>query len=179
MIHSLVMLCSFAAGIDSSIQLDREKREKSLLVTLQDEAIWNDKSRKKELLGCLEKVRSLRAYSCIPALIKHLKYSPIPREESFRLMTAEMAFPVYDVLPALGLPAVQPILDHLRLTDPRAAGEDGHRILLLTCCLLKIYDQAGCGKELAKERIRLEIQKVGDKQAGFLTQALENRWLNE
>lgn len=178
---AFIAVCLFVIAADASNVSERDKREKALFLALQGEGIWKDHSRTEELERRLQEAKAMRAASCIPVLIKHLTVCPSFRKYPFmRLMTSAQAFPAYDALREMGLPAVQPVLDQLKMTDPNDSKDNqGQRHQILIGCLIYVYGQAGCGKELAKERIRLEIRKVGEKQAGFLVQALDYRWLNE
>lgn len=161
---------------------NKDDKAKRILLTLQDERIWSDKERTKELLGVLEQVKTLQPRSCIPVLLKHIDHTPY---RIVRLMPLEMWIPAYGALSTFGLSAVQPLLDELRIEKPgdRVAGQEllGSviRRTLTVSSLIALYDAGGHGRELAKARIELEAAKYPGEEGHFLRQALEDRWLRK
>jgi len=179
----LFSLAAFCFLVNADAGANTGGAERKLLEILHDERNWVDPSKEKGLLLVLEGAKLLRAKSCISVLLKHLTYSPPSLAGSISLVPVNMWYPVYDTLPAIGLPAVQPLLDELRITDPvvrfgdKNLGENERKHTLIISCLIKIYDQGGHGRELTRARIELEIKKYPAKEVEFLESALETKWL--
>jgi hypothetical protein len=79
-----------------------------------------------------------------------------------------MRYPCYDVLPALGLAAVQSLLDEYK----RIEGDKKVRNVALTRAiiiwsLIDIYNQGGQGKSMVKLRLELEAKKSPGDAALF------------
>jgi hypothetical protein len=76
-------------------------------------------------------------------------------------------FPVFDVLKAIGLPAVPALVRELKEAD-------NSEQLLITRCLVEIYDQGSCEKQLARQRIELESKNANGVQKERLLKVLNH-----
>ena len=176
-----ISLAAFCVLVNAAAGAETGGAERRLLELLQEARNWNDPSKQKGLLLVLEGAKLLQAKSCIPVLLDHIDYSP----GYISLVTSEMRWPVCYTLSAIGLPAVQPLLDELRIEKPgdRVAGQEllGSviRRTLTVSSLIALYDAGGHGRELAKARIELEAAKYPGEEGHFLRQALEDRWLRK
>ncbi|MBY0526605.1 MAG: hypothetical protein K2R98_24630 [Gemmataceae bacterium] len=153
------------------------KREQIVLTRLKEDATWND-ANKVELVRMLQFVKDSRSGSFAPVLVKHLDYSPYTSLD--RTMPARIRYPAYGALEAIGLPAVQVLLDELKTVDPEEPKGRGRRLHnLIVYCLADIYNAGGYGRILAKQRIDLEIENTPEKDRALLKEAAKHSWLTE
>jgi len=170
-----------------------EEMTARLLARLQEETIWKEESRKTELLESLALARTLRAEALVPPLLEHITYMPVYKPLDIAELTQHMPksgdlYPAWASLIAIGPPAVQPILEEMKRTDPSAPVDLRHPTMrgqemlehkrrpgFLARCLRDVYYTGGHGAELAKLRLQLEIEKSSGQAKVFLTKYLDHQ----
>jgi len=157
-----------------------DSKGNAVLVKLQDEKLWTEGARTKELLQNLSAAKSMRTSLLAPVLARHIAYTPFD-PPPISLTTTEILHPAYGILVTTGLPAVQAILDQLKVTDYKEQiKEDGPRKhCLLVFSLIDIYNQGGRGSEMARRRIQLELDVTPEKGRDSLLEALKHSQLKE
>jgi hypothetical protein len=140
-----------------------------LCAKLADEKLWSEPENEKELLACLKAARVFPDPKLVAMLAPRIAYSPYTVMEP--LKPIEDLAPVYGVLLNIGLPALPAAVERLKHVDP-----DSDDARLLTRLLVKVYDQAGFGKDIAIQRLELELSRTkAGKERANLQGAL--KWL--
>lgn len=152
-----------------------EEAQTQVLTKLQDEETWTNPKNKKVLLDSLESANKLGSAQLAPILLKHVDYSPLKPSEITDMTTKGMQYPAYRALKAIGISAVQPILDEMKLIrlDDKPKGNARLRLALLATCLFEIYAEGGSGRDLAIKRMELEAQTTLEKDRKALLEAIK------
>jgi hypothetical protein len=146
-----------------------EAQKKSILKVLEDEELWKAKkgASKVKLLDYIEAAAVLRDESFIPALVEHIDYDPWGPTRTLERLSEGL--PTRNALVKIGLAAVPHLLKVIK-SKGRDNPEGGFYGAVL--CLADIYAEGGCGPEMAKHRVELEMKKASDKEKRFLKEAL-------
>jgi hypothetical protein len=161
-----------------------------MLSVLRDDSVWEDASRQKDVIAHVQALARLRAMAAVSILVKHIDYSPDNFQDvvvETHPRPTEVRFPVLAALRSIGLPAVQAILDEMKVTDPsppsvtdadaRKASEEGARLAKiarrawkLPIALAMIYAQGegGHASQLVRARYEMELQKATPQQKAVL-----------
>lgn len=135
---------------------DAAKQRDALVKRLSDEHLWLQPKREEELMACLKAARAFPDPRMTPILLKHLASGPSAPGagvDPFR-MTLEDRVPVLGALASIGPSAIPEVVETLRKT------ESAKEVDLLALLVWAIYDGGGFGKELAVERLELELRNT-------------------
>jgi len=174
-----LFLGSFSVAAQTSPDIPELKdkyssAKKYLIQELGKAELWADRAQNGVLTKHLVVAEWLRTDSLAPVLAKNIAYrAELPLIGPIR--RRDQAFPAYAALRNIGLLAVKSIIVELKALDPNRKRSDkkaehfSDPLLirnLLVYCLVEIYDQGGHGRDLARQRIDLEIRNsIGtDKQ---------------
>lgn len=160
-----------------------EAQKKLVRLFLGNEKMWDDPSKKSDLLKNLELAGILKVDDLAPVLVKHILFSPngMDNFSPGGVKPIYVKFPVLVVLTRIGLPVVPELVELLKKTDPEDNKKGGSRKRALAIyCLVKIYDRESSiyekkelfGSDLARLRIELEMKKTTDKENEYLSKAL-------
>jgi len=160
--------------------------EKKLILKLQIEALWEDNTKRIELLGVLKDAESFRTREVAKVLVKRIYYESRLRAGD---MPADKRWPVYGTLKAIGMAAVHPLVEDLKTISIR--GKTIVEVVIeqqtnntmrrgnIVQCLVDIYDQGGYGKEFARLRIEKELAKCSATERQNLQDALKDAAFKE
>ena len=178
-----------------------KKETKDIAAKLSDEATWADakivwngtiyvrnEPKIETLLKYLELASILRCENIEEILARHISYSPYEGQLEKRLISTEEKYPVYATLYRMGIKSINPLVKLLRTTDPNKPYDNSAN--LATLCLANIYEQGGYGKEMsnqtynyepagqgknmAKQRLLLELGKASGKEKEYLERAIKH-----
>lgn len=152
-----------------------EKQEKEVLEKLQTDTVWTDPAQKPGLISSLNLARELKMKSLVPVLMSHIAYQPF-KDDTKRIYPMEESHPAYAALREIGISTVPTLIERLKMADPGnewGPGDEEHTLLSL--CILDIYKQGGCGVEMARKRIELELNGASDKERRLLQKTLDYR----
>lgn len=156
------------ASVDSFVEELAEHRKK-LLKTLAEDKMWTDPERKDALTRALQAASAFADSRFVRPLIRRTAYSPWKGRVGE--MPIEMEYPVYGILLRIGTPSIGAAVEELK-----KAGSDKEETRLLLPLIVDIYAKGGFGKDLAIQRLELELSKTKD---ALERQNLENalKWL--
>jgi hypothetical protein len=134
--------------------------EKEALEKLQNDLVSRDVSRREEVVKALADLKARHAAGAIPLLVQHIDYTPYAHGEVVSLITPNMRYPCYDAVQAMGLAAVQPLLDEFRRLEIDKKKRDVELVRhLIVRALVGVYEQGGQGQEMVRLRLDLEAKK--------------------
>jgi hypothetical protein len=155
-------------------------KEADLVAKFKQPKLWTDPAQQQTLNGYLDEVRKTPTNTLLNGLLEHIDYDiysyPGVRQ---KMIAPAKQFPVVGILDAKGASAVPLLIDFLKKTDPDDKKGNGERRQgLAIIALQNIYEEGGFGRELARERLKLEIAKSKDKEKDFLQKALKHPFIN-
>jgi hypothetical protein len=147
---------------------EADRLEAEILETLQQDSTWEPSAFQGKLEPCLTVIKRYRLKGVIPALVDHMEFSARRDIEEERKVPIEVRYPVVAALIAIGLPAVPELLDFLSEVD------EGRRRTVALYCMLRIYDQAGYGRELCRRTIELRVAEASGEKKERLLKVLQH-----
>jgi len=154
--------------------------ESELLSKLKNESLWRDPARSEALASALKQASFHSTPGVIEFLVDRIDYDTysLPGARTTKFVSVEKRFLVCGALEDLGVKAVPALVAMLKKTDPNEREGNGAQRRTLGIITLKgIYDAGGHGRELALERLRLELAKAKGVEKELLQKAMDHALL--
>jgi hypothetical protein len=161
--------------------------EASVCEQLKPDRVWSDPRSRESLMGFAQAAGVLRTPAAVPLLVKHLNYDAYPDGEN-RNVPPKFKFPAAGALIEIGLPAVPALLELLKSAPPLDTNSDTdtesmevimarrdlqQRAAIGLLCMVRIYEQGGHGKMMARHLIEEEIKTAKPEVAATLKKLLD------
>ncbi|MBI5360948.1 MAG: hypothetical protein HZA48_10250 [Planctomycetes bacterium] len=178
----LLIMAFFSYAQDNKVTMDTAKILENykescdgLKLLIQSPNAWEkacfdeDEKKANKLIANLDIIANLKIEGIENTLVEKINYSPF-HETEHGFMQREQEFPVYATLCKMNLGAIDPLVKFIKLNSYK---DKQVPVVLSVRCVVKIYDKGGFGKEMAKKRLELELEKATEPEKVNIKKALE------